>query len=84
MKNLIENLTSKPRSHVLNGTGKLDEKELKKLTIRALKKGNENGIQIETPYSDEKQAVEYAKKKIQSWKKKRIYGWKFEIINFKN
>lgn len=75
IKSDIENLAFKQQTTSSNGMYKKTD-----LIVRAIRKGNENGIQIETPYSDEKEAKQFAKNKIRSWKKKRIYGWKFELI----
>lgn len=52
----------------------------KGLTIRAIRKTKEHGLIIETPFSDEKEAIKYAKEKLQNLKKKRIYNYKFEIL----
>lgn len=73
MKTDIENLTFKPRSINLNGTVKP-----KGLTIRAIRKTKEHGLIFETPYSDEKQAIKYAKEKLQNLKKRE-----YIIINLK-
>lgn len=73
-KTILSN--SKPRS--INSSGNVKPKGL---TIRAIRKGKAHGLIIETPYSDEEQAINFAKEKLQNLKKKRIYNYKFEITN---